>query len=74
MLLASGLEKKASIGYTDLAVDSQQVSSKIDTSAKPIDSRQFSFRARNEVGSSLSKISLRHVSLREIGWSRNPTS
>jgi hypothetical protein len=67
------LEKKPQIEYNSLVVDALQVFFK---STRPPGSccPEMGLCARSSGSTAWRNMSLRHVSLRETGWSRNPTS
>src|SRR5260370_17644245 len=67
------LEKMLRIEYNFSVVDSLQVSSK-STRPPGTSDPEFGLRARSPGARTWRNMSLRHVSLRETGWSRNPTS
>src|SRR5260370_36165494 len=61
------------IEYNFSVVDSLQVSAK-STRPPGTSDPEFGLRARSSGARTWRNMSLRHVSLREMGWSRNPTS
>src|SRR5216683_4591882 len=69
----SCLENALRLGYTYGVVDSFRDSSK-STRPPGIGDPEIELRARSLGPRTWRNMSLRHVSLREMGWSRNPTS
>src|SRR5258708_19029027 len=69
----SCLENVLQLGYTYGVVDSLEVSFKSTRPPGKCDP-EFGLRARSSGPLTWRNMSLRHVSLREMGWSRNPTS
>src|SRR5467141_4835600 len=69
----SCLENVLQLGYTYDVVDSLEVSFKSTRPPGKCDP-EIGLRARSSGARTWRNMSLRHVSLREMGWSRNPTS